>query len=112
MSKFFDRLAQLFNKRRGSDHGAVYLTQKRFSFDNQVHSNEDDGGPRPLIIRATNGKSKKERDAKSKMSTIVQPNDIDDFYIRYADVCKSGMAALKPRDRSKKKAKAKKKKTI
>lgn len=64
----------------------------------------------PVIIRATNGKSKRHRDDKIKMSTIVQPHDLDGFYMRYADICKSGMTALKPRDRSKKKAKAKKKK--
>lgn len=74
-------------------------------------THEDGGGPKPLIIRATNGKSKRQRDLKVKMSTIVQPNDIESFYVQYADVCKAGMAALKPRDRSKKKAKAKKKKT-
>lgn len=73
---------------------------------------EDDGGPMPLIIRATNGKSKKERSLKIKISTIVHPSDVDDFYIRYADICKSGMIALKPRDRSKKKARAKRKKTV
>jgi signal recognition particle subunit SRP14 len=45
-----------------------------------------------------------------KFSTVVQPHDLESFYVRYADICKAGMAALKPRDRSKKKAKAKKKK--
>lgn len=65
----------------------------------------------PVIIRATNGQSKKDRSKKVKLSAIVNPEDIEDFYTRYADVCKSGMTALKPRDRSKKKAKAKRKKT-
>ncbi|QPG93843.1 hypothetical protein C2857_003027 [Epichloe festucae Fl1] len=115
--EFFDKLVELFNRRRGTDHGAIYLVQKRFSFgqaklsDNNMLTHEDGGGPKPLIIRATNGKSKRQRDLKVKMSTIVQPNDIESFYVQYADVCKAGMAALKPRDRSKKKAKAKKKKT-
>jgi signal recognition particle subunit SRP14 len=45
-----------------------------------------------------------------KLSTIVDVGALDAFYARYADVCKAGMTALKPRDRSKKKAKAKKKK--
>lgn len=69
------------------------------------------GKPLPVIIRATNGQSKKDRSKKVKLSAIVNPEDIEDFYTRYADVCKSGMTALKPRDRSKKKAKAKRKKT-
>jgi signal recognition particle subunit SRP14 len=67
--------------------------------------------PMPIIIKASNGKSKRNRSEKVKISTIVQPKDLDGFYVRYADICKSGMAALKPRDRSKKKAKARKKKT-
>ncbi|KAG6003837.1 hypothetical protein E4U21_001636 [Claviceps maximensis] len=120
IAKFFDRLAQIFDRRKGADHGAVYLTQKPLSSRNPMSVNEEDDLPThkvneglmPLIIRATNGKSKRERDLKVKISTIVQPHDIDIFYIRYADICKSGMAALKPRDRSKKKAKAKKKKTV
>lgn len=67
--------------------------------------------PMPVIIRASNGKSKRERDSRVKFSTIVKPDELDGFYARYADICKAGMTALKPRDRSKKKAKAKKKKT-
>ena len=68
------------------------------------------GKPLPLIIRATNAKGKKERTKKIKLTTVVNPEDLEAFYVRYADVCKAGMTALKPRDRSKKKAKAKKKK--
>lgn len=64
----------------------------------------------PIIVRASNGKSKRQRADKLKLSTIVQPHDLDSFYIRYAEMCKAGMTALKPRDRSKKKAKAKRKK--
>lgn len=40
----------------------------------------------------------------------MQPNDLDAFFVRYAEVCKAGMASLKKRDRSKKKRKEKKKK--
>lgn len=64
----------------------------------------------PVIIRATNGKSKRSKSEKVKLSTIVDADALDAFYARYADVCKAGMTALKPRDRSKKKAKARKKK--
>jgi len=71
--------------------------------------------PLPLIVRATDGKSqskdrKKNKD-KVKLSTIVQPDDIEAFFTRYADTCKAGMQSLKKRDRSKrKKDKGKKKK--
>lgn len=67
--------------------------------------------PMPIIVRATNGKSKRKIEEKIKCSTIVQPHEIDGFYVRYADICKAGMTTLKPRDRSKKRAKARKKKT-
>ena len=67
--------------------------------------------PIPLLIRATNGKSKESRAKKVKISTVVQPDAINDFFTRYAEVCKAGMQALKKRDRSgRKKAKAKKRK--
>lgn len=72
--------------------------------------------PLPLIVRATDGQStRKDKKTKNKdkikLSTIVQPDDIDTFFSRYADVCKAGMQSLKKRDRSKrKKDKSKKKK--
>lgn len=45
-----------------------------------------------------------------KLSTIVQADELEGFFVRYADVCKAGMGGLKKRDRSGRKAKAKKKK--
>ena len=67
--------------------------------------------PLPIIMRATNGKSKDDLKEKIKLSTIVQPDALEPFYARYVEVCKSGMHGLRKRDRSgRKKAKAKKKK--
>jgi len=67
--------------------------------------------PLPVLVRATNAKSKKRRGSKVKLATEVDPGELDAFYARYADVCKLGMVpSLKPRDRSKKKAKARKNK--
>jgi signal recognition particle subunit SRP14 len=75
--------------------------------------------PLPIIIHATNGNPKIQKNGKwvaakttqrTKLSTVVQPNDLDGFFVRYAEVCKAGMGALKKRDRSKKKRKEKKKK--
>jgi signal recognition particle subunit SRP14 len=44
------------------------------------------------------------------LSTIVEPDALEGFFTRYADICKTGMQALKKRDRSKrKKGKDKKK---
>jgi signal recognition particle subunit SRP14 len=71
--------------------------------------------PLPIIIRATDGRSQskdgKRKKDKIKLSTVVQPDDIESFYAKYAEVCKAGMQSLKKRDRSKrKKDKSKKKK--
>ncbi|KAL9116351.1 MAG: hypothetical protein Q9187_007125, partial [Circinaria calcarea] len=67
--------------------------------------------PLPVLIRATDGRSGEDRKDRIKISTVVAPEDLERFYIRYAEVCKSGMQGLKKRDKSKrKKAKAKKRK--
>ncbi|KAH7154826.1 signal recognition particle, SRP9/SRP14 subunit [Dactylonectria estremocensis] len=116
--EFFAKLGELFDYRKGKDHGAIYLVQKRLSHGQgiPVPSDEDPvpdlrpSKPLPILIRAANGKGSRDKTAKVKLSTVVQPDDIEAFYARYADVCKTGMTALKPRDRSKNKAKAKKKK--
>jgi signal recognition particle subunit SRP14 len=64
-------------------------------------SDQTPESPFPVLFRATNGKSKIKRDEKIKISTVVQPDDLSSFYGRYAEVCRSGMDALKKRDRSK-----------
>ncbi|KAK2044264.1 signal recognition particle 14kD protein [Colletotrichum somersetense] len=116
--EFFGKLVDLFEQRKGDGHGSIFLVQKRLSYEQGLPSptavdpfpDLHPAKPLPVIIRATNGKSKTHRDTKVKLSTIVEPDDMEAFYARYADICKTGMAALKPRDRSKKKAKARKKK--
>lgn len=56
-----------------------------------------------MLIRATNGASKRAREIrKIKFSTVVEPDGLDGFFVRYAEVCKVGMTALKKRDRKKK----------
>jgi signal recognition particle subunit SRP14 len=121
--KFFTQLTSLLKTQHTSKHGSIYLTQKRLTYDFSTPSNSakkvpDDPlwdlnppEPLPILVRATNGKSKKHRKAgeKTKLSTIVQPDDIDGFFLRYADVCKKGMESMKKRDRSKKKKKKPKK---
>ncbi|KAG8666973.1 hypothetical protein FPOAC2_12114 [Fusarium poae] len=116
--EFFAKLGELFSYRKGSDHGSIYLSQKRLVYGQDIPKPSEEepspdinpGKPLPLIVKATNGKGKRDRSKKVKLSTVVNPEDLEAFYVRYADVCKAGMTALKPRDRSKKKAKAKKKK--
>jgi signal recognition particle subunit SRP14 len=68
-------------------------------------------GSLPIIVRASNAVCQEKRKAgeKEKISTIVQPDDLESFFSRYAEVCKKGMEGLRKRDRSKKKKKDKKK---
>ncbi|KAL0939435.1 signal recognition particle 14kDa protein [Colletotrichum truncatum] len=116
--EFFGELAKLFEQRRGKGKGSVFLVQKRLSYNQDVTSptatdpfpDLHPAKPLPILVRATNGKSKKNRASKTKLSTVVEVDVLDGFFTRYADICKAGMSALKPRDRSKKKAKARKKK--
>lgn len=72
--------------------------------------------PLPIIVRATDGNSQSEDRKKSKdkvkLSTVVQPDQIDSFFATYADVCKAGIQSLKKRDRSKRKKAKKGKKAI
>ncbi|KAF2835141.1 signal recognition particle, SRP9/SRP14 subunit [Patellaria atrata CBS 101060] len=125
--EFFSKLSELLDSRRDKDHGSIYLTQKRLAFDlssavSTPTKVTDDPlwdlhppNPLPIIIRATNGKSKEDRakGGKIKLSTLVQPDDLEGFYTKYAEICKAGMQALKKRVRTKrKKDKAKKKKAV
>ncbi|EFX00804.1 signal recognition particle [Grosmannia clavigera kw1407] len=112
--EFFSRLGELFDAQKGKEHGAIYLSQRRLARGEggaSLHiSGKPADAPQPLIIRASNGKSKKLRKYKIRLSTTADPDDLEAFYARYAETCKAGMTLLKPRDKSKKKAKAKKKK--
>lgn len=68
------------------------------------------------MIRAQNNRSDKragtdrEDIEKIKLSTVVQPDDLETFYSRYAEACKAGMSGLKKRDKKKAKKVKKKKK--
>lgn len=126
--QFFTQLANLFEHNRTKGHGSVYLTQKRLTFDSTSAATTptkvaDDPlwdthpeQPLPVLIRASNNKSDKKpgtdrKDvAKIVLSTVVKPDDIDTFYIQYAEACKAGMSSLKKRDRKKGKKDKKKKK--
>ncbi|KAG8162890.1 hypothetical protein KVR01_007368 [Diaporthe batatas] len=121
--EFFNKLGDLFTSRKGKDHGSVFLTQKRIpdssapeptAKDALADIKDSEGGASyPVLVRATNGKSGDDRKAgqRVKLATVVQSDDLDAFYARYAEICKAGMLALKPRVRTKRKTKSKKKKT-
>jgi signal recognition particle subunit SRP14 len=72
----------------------------------------------PILIRASNNKSSKKEGTdrgtvkKMVLSTVVKPDDLDGFFVRYAESCKTGMSGLKKRDRKKGKKDKKKKKVV
>ncbi|KAF2012058.1 signal recognition particle, SRP9/SRP14 subunit [Aaosphaeria arxii CBS 175.79] len=128
--EFFAQLASLFEHNRKTGHGTVYLTQKRLAYgtDASAEAKAEDPlwdahpeQPLPILIRASNNKSSKRKGAgrpgserdnatKTKTSTVVQPDQLEAFYVRYAEACRAGMSGLKKRDRTKKKKDKKKKK--
>ena len=92
---------------RSNRQSAVSYGQEAPSSD-ATNSPLGDLQPAPILIRATDGKGGEKRKERVKLSTVVEPAALEAFYARYAEVCKAGMTALKPRDKSRKKAKAKK----
>ncbi|KAI4726117.1 hypothetical protein E4T49_06183 [Aureobasidium sp. EXF-10728] len=113
--EFFTKLASLLETRQQKGHGSIFLTQKRLTFDDSSATKPTDSpladldppsAPLPILVRATDGNSQtkdRKKSDKVKLSTVVQPDHLETFYTRYADVCKQGMQALKKRDRSKRK---------
>ncbi|KAJ5153099.1 uncharacterized protein N7482_009577 [Penicillium canariense] len=114
--EFFSSLTDLLSKTSQKARGSVFLSQKPL-IDSVSNS------PPSILIRATDGntnapnpkasskdgkvtKNKTSKD-KVKFATVVNADDLETFYTRYADVCKSGMTGMKKRDRSKRKAKGK-----
>lgn len=120
---FLTHLTDLLTATHNSFHGSVFLTQKPLSpaSDSSTEDSSTSSPPSQILIRATNGKSdrkaaagagvsktkKKAGEPKVKFSTVVDIADVEDFFARYADVCKAGMQGLRKRDRKKGKKKAK-----
>ncbi|KAJ5780631.1 hypothetical protein N7457_005791 [Penicillium paradoxum] len=116
--EFFKSLGELLSKTSQQTHGSVNLTQKPLI---DVPGATTTNSQPSILIRATdgntnapnpksaskNGKITKNKSTKVKLSTIVNPDDLEAFYARYAEVCKAGMTGLKKRDRRGRKAKTK-----
>lgn len=98
-SQFFTSLTTLLSTQSQKSKGSIYLTQKRFPSPPSEQQSETQSTP-SILIRATDGKDK---DSRTKVSTVVSPDELEAFYARYAEVCKGGMVGMKKRDRSAKK---------
>ena len=56
-----------------------------------------------ILIRVTD--SNKEKSARVKLSTVVEPENLDAFWNKYTNVLKAGFVGLKKKSKSKKKTK-------
>jgi len=155
--EFFTKLSTLLSSKK--DHGSVFLTQKRLSYDpsnppptktikkparvikpqsqtsslskstsksnstiftktlqpppSDLSDLTPPSHPLPILIRASNGKSNDPRhDGKHiKFATVVESDELEAFFARYAECCKAGFTALRKKVRKGKKAKKDKAKT-
>ncbi|KAK7208269.1 signal recognition particle, SRP14 subunit [Myxozyma melibiosi] len=114
--QFLTQLSALFKKQ--AESGTVFLQQKRLTPFDPV---ENKHNPSPtdlsdittpskhsLIFRATDGAADKSK--KTKITTVVDADKLDEFWKKYSEVVKSGITGLKKKD--KKKTKGKKKKGV
>nr|OQO21622.1 hypothetical protein B0A51_12798 [Rachicladosporium sp. CCFEE 5018] len=112
--EFFTQLASLIEKTQKKGHGSVHLTQKRLSYESTPAPSKDDpladlnpAASLPILVRVSDGNTQSKDRVKNKdhikFATVVQPDELETFFTRYAEVCKVGMQSLRKRDRSKRK---------
>lgn len=53
-----------------------------------------------IIFRATDGEKDKKK--RRKISTVVDPKNLDQFWQKYTEVVKGGMGGLRKKDKKKK----------
>lgn len=106
---------------------SIYVTQKRLSYniDDEIngvepfsdlskdvklilHKNQPNFKKYSILIRITDGN--KDKSSKIKLSTVVEPKDLDSFWNEYTNILKSGFIGLKKKPKSKKKSKKSSKK--
>ncbi|OCH95711.1 signal recognition particle SRP9/SRP14 subunit [Obba rivulosa] len=97
---FFSRLTGLFES--STQSGSIWLTHKRLTYDGedvQMSSADDETKEYSCLIRATNGKD-------VKLSTKVDPGQLEAFHTRYGALLKGSMATLRKRDKKREKQRA------
>lgn len=120
-TEFLKQVGDLLSTNSGKS--SVYLTQKRLSptlplelstgiTDLPTNVIENETYPQntatyPILIRISmNGKEKKDKKDKVKLSTVVENDQLEHFWSDYVQVLKNGFVGLKKKE--KKKAKTKK----
>jgi len=97
---FLSKLASLFEATK--EKHAIWITHKRLTYegeDTPMASPPDEADEKeyPCIIKATDGKD-------LKLSTIINPDELEAFHASYGALLKSSMTTLKKRDKKKEKA--------
>ncbi|KAI9685710.1 MAG: hypothetical protein M1822_004270 [Bathelium mastoideum] len=114
--EFFLRLHDLFSKKNEKGKGTVFLKQKRLYQTPRSASDPladlSTAQPTSIFIRASAGHSRDQTpSSRIQFGTIVQSEELEAFYVRYAEACRKGMmGGMKKRSREKKKGKKKGKK--
>ncbi len=119
--QFFGKVTKLLEQNDGEK--SIYITQKRLpDTESMIQADplddlQEDVKPTVLkqagtenktntykvLIRVTNGS--REKGSKIKLSTIVDPKDLEKFWSSYTKVLKAGFPGLKKRSKKKKKKK-------
>jgi Signal recognition particle 14kD protein len=71
----------------------------------EVVENEN-AGPYSLLFRATDGKTDKSK--RVKISTVVDPQSLEQFWSLYTECVKTGMSGLRKKEKKKQKKEKKK----
>lgn len=112
-AQFLKELTKLVQDNNGKS--SIYLTQKRLTSDKQENDLPDNVIPPteetnpknettyPLLVRVAMNSSnnKKEKQNKVKISTIVENNQLEQFWVDYVQVLKNGFIGLKKKDKKK-----------
>lgn len=98
---FFKQLGELLNSSK--TQGSVYLEQKRLTKTGPDSTLHETKSPYPLIFRATNGVPKSQQ--RISLSTVVEVNDLPNFWQTYSEALKKGTPGLRKKDKKKKKQK-------
>lgn len=109
-SEFLTQVQQLLDSNNGTS--SVYITQKRLTSSVEDSEGIDDLASNvvdynkkypvnkhqyPVLVRVATGKKKK------KLSTVVEKDNLDQFWNEYAQVIKAGFVGLKKKDKKKSK---------
>ncbi|ODQ80686.1 hypothetical protein BABINDRAFT_166286 [Babjeviella inositovora NRRL Y-12698] len=100
--EFLTSVTSLLQQSGGNS--SVYFTQKRLlPFDEVEGQLVSADSTYSVLLRATDGGSKKSKNRKLKFSTVIESDKLDSFWSEYANVLKNGMTGLKKKEKKKSK---------